>query len=223
VIKSGSGARLGGAMAATSAALTAVFVLSGCGLVAHNAGSPQHVKTARVGNGQSAQSSPTPGSSSKASSSPAAHDVAAGPGPCAASSLKLSVGQSNGAAGSIYYPLEFTNVSQATCTLYGYPGVSFVARPHGGLIGKPAQRNPTFPKELVSLAPNATAHASLQVVVAQNYPPNECKAVVADWLQVYPPGSYVPLYVKFTATTCLGHIPGSILGIYVVRPGTSGP
>jgi hypothetical protein len=220
MIKSGSGARLGGAMAATSAALTAVCVLSGCGLVAHNAGSPRHVKTAQVGAGQS---SPTPGSSSHSSSSPAAHDVAAGPGPCAASSLKLSVGHSNGAAGSIYYPLEFTNVSQTTCTLYGYPGVSFVAAPHKGLIGKPAQRNSTFPKELVSLAPDATAHASLQVVVAQNYPPRECKAVIADWLQVYPPGSYVPLYVKFTAATCLGHIPGSILGIYVVRPGTSGP
>ena len=35
--------------------------------------------------------------------------------------------QSNGAAGTIYYTLNFTNVG-ATCTVRGYPGVSAVGR-----------------------------------------------------------------------------------------------
>lgn len=30
------------------------------------------------------------------------------------------------AAGSLYYPVNFTNTSDAPCTLYGYPGMSFI-------------------------------------------------------------------------------------------------
>jgi hypothetical protein len=224
VIKSGSGARISGAIAATSAALIAVFVLVGCGSVADNAGAAQHTKTALVGSSPSdGTSSPTPSSSAQPSSSAAAHNVAAGPGQCTASDLRVSVGQSNGTAGSFYYPLEFTNISKTTCTLYGYPGVSFVTKPGGALIGKPAVRNPTFAAKLVTLAAGTTAHAALRVVIAQNYPPSKCQLVTAHWLQVFPPGSYVALNVKFSAATCRGHIPGSILGIDVVQPGTSGP
>src|SRR5579871_6870941 len=47
----------------------------------------------------------------------------AGPGPCLTKALRLAVGQQNGAAGTLYYPVDFTNVSSAACTLYGYPGV----------------------------------------------------------------------------------------------------
>jgi hypothetical protein len=108
--------------------------------------------------------------------------------------------------------------------LYGYPGVAFVSAPGGKEIGGPAVRNPTFPKQLVTRAPGATAHASLQVVIAANYPASLCKPVTAHWLRVFPPSEYAALDVAFTAQTCTGKIPsGSTLGIYVVRPGTTGP
>jgi hypothetical protein len=138
--------------------------------------------------------------------------------------LQVSVGGANGAAGSIYYPLEFTNISAGSCVLYGYPGVSFVTRPGGGHLGGAAVRNATFAPAAVTLAPGGVAHASVQVVVAQSYPARRCKPVTAHWLQVYPPGSYDPLYASLTAATCTGRIPGgSTLGIYVVRPGAGGP
>ncbi len=150
--------------------------------------------------------------------------VAAGPGSCLASDLHLSIGRASDAAGSTYYPLDLTNVGSAACTLYGYPGVSFVTEPNGAVIGGTAVRDPAFPKVPVTLDPGATAHASLQVAVARNYPESVCKPVLAHWLAVYPPGSYAPLYLAFTAATCTGHIPsGSTLGIYVVRPGATGP
>ena len=41
----------------------------------------------------------------------------------------VAVGQGNGAAGTIYYPLEFTNLSGHTCSLFGFPGVSAHRRP----------------------------------------------------------------------------------------------
>jgi hypothetical protein len=150
--------------------------------------------------------------------------VAAGPAACAAADLRVSVGGADGTAGSFYYPVVFTNASPVTCTLYGYPGVALVTRPGGSVVGAPAVRDPTFPKEVVQLAPGAAAHASLQVVIAANYPAAQCKPATAHWLQVYPPGQYAARYVAFTAQTCTARVgDGSTLGIYVVRPGATGP
>jgi len=149
-----------------------------------------------------------------------------GPAPlaqCSTGALRVSLGAAGGAAGSVYYPLVFTNVSGAPCTLYGYPGVSFVSGPGGAELGGAAVRDPGQGPALVTLAPGAVAHASVQVAVAQNYPRSVCKPVTVHWLRVYPPGQYVPLYADLTATTCTGTIPGgSTLGIYVVRPGATG-
>ncbi|HMH94163.1 MAG TPA: DUF4232 domain-containing protein [Streptosporangiaceae bacterium] len=143
---------------------------------------------------------------------------------CSTSGLRVSLGGADGAAGSIYYPLDFRNVSGRACSLFGYPGVSFVAAPGTGQLGGAAVRNDTFGPSLVTLAPGAIAHASVQVVVAQSYPAALCKPVAAHFLRVYPPGQLVPLYARLTATTCTGAIPGrSTLGIYVVRPGANGP
>ena len=112
--------------------------------------------------------------------------------------------------------------------MYGYPGVAVVTRAGGTaaggrVLGQPAFRNAALAPKLVTLAPGATAHASLQVQVAQNYPVATCKPVTGHWLQVYPPGSKAAEYVRFTAVTCGGKIPsGSTLGIYVVLPGATG-
>jgi hypothetical protein len=158
------------------------------------------------------------------SSAPPTPVVDSQPQPCTTGDLGLSVGAANGAAGSIYYPLLLTNNSDVTCTLYGYPGVALVSQPGGAVVGAAAVRNPTFPAELVSLAPGAVAHASLQVAVAANYPVAVCKPATAHWLQVYPPGEYTALDIGFTAQTCAGSVgDGSTLGIYVVRPGATGP
>jgi hypothetical protein len=169
---------------------------------------------------------PTQGPPTSGPASPAPTGVA-GPAPlpqCATAALRVSVGGANGAAGSIYYPLEFTNISGGRCVMYGYPGVSFVSAPGGRELGGAAVRNSTFSPAQVTLAPGAVAHASVQVEVAQNYPVAVCKPVTAHWLRVYPPGQYVPLYASLTAATCTGSIPGgSTLGIYVVRPGANGP
>ena len=153
-----------------------------------------------------------------------AQPVAAGLPVCTTGSLQVTVGPGNGAAGSIYYPLLFTNTSSATCTMYGYPGVALVSQPGDSVLGGAAVRNATFPKQVVTLAPGAVAHASLQVGIAQNYPPAQCKPATGHFLQVYPPGEYAAVFVAFTTQTCTGRVgDGSTLGIYVVRPGATGP
>lgn len=125
---------------------------------------------------------------------------------CSGSSLRITVDASlaNGAAGSVYYPLNFVNTSAATCQMYGYPGVSFVTSGDatGQQIGAAALRAGAFTKVSVRLAPGGTAHAWLKVAVAQNYPSATCGPVTAHWLRVYPPGSTVAGYAGYTFSAC---------------------
>jgi hypothetical protein len=60
-------------------------------------------------------------------------------GVCAASSLKVTVDDqaAGAAAGSTYYPIDFTNKSGADCRLDGYPGAWF-ATSAGHQIGTAA-------------------------------------------------------------------------------------
>ena len=162
----------------------------------------------------------TPGPPATPTATPAASPTPTGPAPCATSALRASVGTGNGAAGSTYYPLEFTNVSGSACTLFGYPGVSFATGPGGSLIGRPATRNPQVPSTLITIPAGSTAHATLQVTDALNYPNSRCHKVTAHWLKIYPPNQTAPLYLSFTAPACAK--PAHILGVEAVQSGNGG-
>ena len=57
----------------------------------------------------------------------AAQGSVAGPPRCGTPGLVVWLEtDGNGAAGSVYYLLELTNLSGHTCKVYGYPGVSAV-------------------------------------------------------------------------------------------------
>jgi len=86
----------------------------------------------------------------------------AAPPRCATADLGVWVAadQAEGAAGTFFFPLEFTNLSQHTCTLFGFPGVSALGRDYQQL-GLPAVWDRTVAPHTVRLAPGATAHATL--------------------------------------------------------------
>jgi hypothetical protein len=107
----------------------------------------------------------------------------------------------NGAAGSIYYKLEFTNQSGRRCTLSGYPGVSAISLT-GRRLGSPGGRNPQHPARTVSLAPGATAVGTLQITEAGNYPPSACRSKAAAGLLVYPPNQTASKIVPFPFQAC---------------------
>src|SRR5581483_3076809 len=67
-------------------------------------------------------------SSGAALTSDTARTTAAAVPACTAADLGawVAVSQSDGAAGSIFYPLQFTNLSRHACALRGFPGVSAV-------------------------------------------------------------------------------------------------
>lgn len=152
--------------------------------------------------------------------SASSHSPAASQGRCQADALKLSIGPGTGAAGSTYYPLDFTNAGHTTCTLDGYPGVSFVTGAHDSEVGTPAFRSQGVASHQVTLAPGGTAHATLRVQLAQNYPAAMCKPVTAHRIEVTLPGSHARLDHRLTAVTCTGKVPsGSTIGIYALQPG----
>jgi hypothetical protein len=151
---------------------------------------------------------------------PTSPAAAAGPAACPTRSLQVKLGISQGTAGSVYIALDFTNISGVTCTLYGYPGVSLQTARPVHQIGKPARENPATPRALVTLKPQATGNALLQIVDAGNYPTSTCGPVTAHYLQVYPPNQTTPTYIKFKTQGCSKPI--RIMTIDVVKPGSGG-
>jgi hypothetical protein len=141
---------------------------------------------------------------------------------CRSGSLAMTIdlSQASGAAGSTYYPLNFTNRSMKTCEMYGYPGVSFVTAGSGSgkQIGAAALRSTAFTKLAVRLGPGSSAHAWLKVTVAANYPASTCDPVTADWLKVYPPEESDAGYVSQTFSAC-GSASAPLLTILPVRAG----
>jgi hypothetical protein len=162
----------------------AAFLLAACGSAGTGAAP---TKTITVTTTPSSPTSAAPPSS--------------GTSQCTTADLRLTVGASDGAAGTIYYPLDFSNASSAACTMYGYPGVAFVSSQGGSQVGAAAGRSSTA-LALVTLAPGATAHATL--AVSDVLIGNNCLGhqVQVNWVQVYPPDQYSALFAPLSRQGC---------------------
>jgi hypothetical protein len=142
---------------------------------------------------------------------------------CIAAQLQINVSPGTSAAGHIGLIIVFTNTSARACTMYGYPGVSFVTGPTGSQINDPAQRSPAQGSPtLVPLPPGGKAHASLLLVNVANYPTNTCKPVQAAGLRVYPPDDTTALYTSSPQQICTTNGTGTAQ-IYPIQTGASAP
>jgi hypothetical protein len=202
-----------GRRAAAGAALTCIAALvTACGSAGSPAAAP--TVTASAGAASGPPSAPPPASPAVVPTSP----PPAGPPPCPTSALHVTRGVSQGAAGSIYTGIDFTNIASTTCSLFGYPGVSFVTGTGGSQLGPAAKQNTGSARHLVVLRPGQTAHAVLQIVQAANYPAAKCQPVTAHALKIYPPNQTAPLYLGYTTQTCAKKI--QILIVSAVRFGS---
>jgi len=198
--------------AVAAAALASVAVLAAaCG-----GSSPAATPTKTVTVTASPQS-PAGTSPGTATGTPAAPGAAA---PCPTRSLGLKPGLSQGAAGSVYQVLDFTNISNVTCTLYGYPGVSLAGGSPVAQVGLAASEDPTTPRKLVTLAPGQVANALLRIVDALNFPASKCGPVKTQWIQVYPPNQTTPIFLAYKTTGCSKAV--RILSVSVVQAGSGG-
>lgn len=144
------------------------------------------------------------------------------PSMCPTGGLSLHLGRPGSAAGSRYQPIVFTNMTETTCTLTGYPGVSFVAPGSGHQVGAAAARNAQHPVATVTLAPGASASALLQIVNHANYPPAGCNATSVSGLRVYPPGNTAAAYIPFHAGRAACSSPDQQLAVDAVVVGATG-
>jgi Protein of unknown function (DUF4232) len=163
-------------------------------------------------------------SASAAPAAPAAAAVPASPAippVCTAGDLAVWVGHDamSGAAGTWYYPLEFTNTSNLTCRTWGWAGVSAV-NANGRQLGNSATRNHLYRPAWVNIAPGATAHALLGYGAAE-VSTSGCRAQNASVLKVYPPSSKTARHAFFDLPVCAVGGLHAYLSVSVIQPGTN--
>jgi len=143
------------------------------------------------------------GSSGAVLASDTARTTAAAVPACTAADLGawLAITQGNGAAGSVYYPLQFTNLSRHACAMRGFPGVSVLDRA-AHQVGRPASRDHAVPVRTVVLAPGATAHAILRLSDVVLSTPG-CHPVYSGIeLRIYPPNQYQSTLAAYDLEAC---------------------
>ncbi len=130
----------------------------------------------------------------------------------------VAVDQGNGAAGSIYYPLQFTNLSRHACAMRGFPGVSAIDR-NGHQLGSPAGWGTRVAAHTVVLAPGATAHTILQYSDATVTTAPGCHPVFSTFeLRIYPPNQFSATHAAFDLEAC-SHAGPVYLSVEPILPG----
>ena len=191
-----------------------VLLLSACG----SSSTPVAQTTTTSATTASGAPSETPTS---VASSPSANSPAAVPaqadGLCKAGDVKLSLGQGDAGAGSVFRPLLITNIKATPCTIQGFPGVSYVAGNDGHQVGPAAFRDGTK-GNAVKLNQNQSAAADVQFVNVQNFDPAVCKPTAITGLRVYLPQETASNFLPAPGTGCAGDkIPGNQLAVKTVH------
>lgn len=182
----------------------AAMLVAGCSSASSSssaAAAPSSSSAPSAGSSSSsapAATTPTTGASATPSAGSTAHASTAA---CATTDLNVAVGSSEGAAGSVFTVLDFTNIGDSPCTLFGYPGVS-LADSGSSQIGAAATRNPSHSASLVTLAPGSKANVTLQVAQALNYPTGTCGPKQTAYLRIFPPNQTQAIEVQYKTTGC---------------------
>ena len=136
---------------------------------------------------------------------------------CGTSGLRISVGTGSRVTTAVTrYPLDFTNVGGAPCTLTGYPQVA-AYQGDGTEIGDASVRDTSVVAARVLLAPGQTAHTSLDASLS-----GRCRPVRVSGLRVVPPGQSAARNVKRSLTACAAHGPADegYLRVRAIQPGS---
>lgn len=161
-------------------------------------------------------SSPAPAPSTPAASSSPSQVTGAEPAAtqCTSAELAVSRGPDQGQSGMQKADSSFTLTNKGTrsCTLDGFPGVSFVTGDNGTQVGTPARRNAMQP-HLVTLAPGAGAVTLLLVTNTAAFDDADCKPVDVRGQRVYPPGETNALFLEGATKACSDDKGQSLLSV----------
>ena len=135
---------------------------------------------------------------------------------CKASELSLSAQDGDAAAGTVYRKIVFTNKGTRTCTLQGFPGVSYVAGADGHQVGPAAYRDGQKGAP-VALKPGDTAFAPVGFVNVRNYDAAVCKPTAVRGLRIYPPQETASMFLPLDGLGCAGTPPGNQLVVKTIQ------
>jgi len=140
---------------------------------------------------------------------------------CKVADLSLRLGGGDAAAGTTYRAIVFTNKGARTCTIQGFPGVSYVAGDDGHQVGPAAFR--TGEKgAVITLKPGDSAFADVGFVQVGNFDPAVCKPTEVRGLRIYPPHDFDSMFLANPGTGCAGTPPGNQLTVATAQVG-AGP
>lgn len=140
------------------------------------------------------------------------------PGRCVGAALKLALGRVQGAAGTIYYPLIFTNVGATGCTVSGIPRAHPVTGASASathlFVGPKAELQDFSASgygQLIRLAPDAKASATYYVSESASFTPSLCgPANFADVTVLL--GGSGHWWVPLKSSTCTKHVSTFVAG-----------
>lgn len=134
--------------------------------------------------------------------------------------MSASVGAPQGNANGLQIVVVFMNTGTAPCTLSGYPTVTQAGGTPLTKIGQPATPSKAMPRTVVTVPPNGSASARLQIANSANYPVGTCQPTKATSLTVVPPDQKSALHVSFGSTACKGT--AKLMTVTTVQQGSSG-
>ncbi len=204
-----------------AAAGVAALLALGCSNSSHQAAAPPTSAVRPSASTTAVTAAPTsvPATSATAAKPTATTAASAAGAECSTAHLALSVVEHGAAAGTAYQDLVFKNTSAQSCTLFGYPGVSFLDS-HGVQIGAPAQRS-VGGASTINVSPGATAVAQLAYhdVYASTFP--SCQPTTSSSMKVYPPNETAALVVPTSLTVCANPAATGTADISVVKSPSS--
>lgn len=226
-------ARFGRAAVLTGSVLLGASLMAACGSGGQRdnaaGNSPQQVpSTSSAASTSAPTTSPdststgSPTSESPTSGSPTSGQVTnaapAAPAECKAGTLDVTLVNGDGAAGTVYRYLKFTNTGAAKCVIQGYPGVSYVTGDDGRQVGQAAKRIP--PKgPPITLSTGESASVEVGFVNVGNFDPADCKPTPTRGLRIYPPHDTAAMFVPFKGTGCAGSTPDPQLTVKTAGQG----
>jgi len=139
---------------------------------------------------------------------------------CQTSHLSASAGAPQGYRSGLQLVITFKNTGTAACTLHGWPHVWQSTGPPADAIGHPATAGPVPAPTVVTVPPNGTASARLQIEDSALYPARICVPFKATSLAVVPPGEIAARHISFGSTACKGN--AKLLTVTAVVQGSGG-
>jgi hypothetical protein len=121
---------------------------------------------------------------------------------CPMSSVRVTLGLSQGTKSVTYQVIEFTNRGPKQCSLGGSPGASLAGGTPLAQIGLAARPATVAGRSRIALNPGQVANALLQISNAGNFAKAACDPVRASYLVIAVPNTLGFFKLPYSTTAC---------------------